>query len=81
VVVKQGGLEAKSTFKSGLFKYRRMKLAAIPNPPLMTASADVLRRLQKSSFADYILGPDRSALGEELGVERTWVVAELRSSR
>lgn len=79
-VVKQSGLEARSSFRSGLFRGRRMKLAVGLNLPLMTASADELARLRASSFAAHILGSDRSAIGEQLGVERTWIVEELGES-
>jgi len=77
VVVKQEGLESKSNFRSGLFRGRRMKLGFGPNLPLMTESATELRRLRASSFAKLILGSDRSAIGEQLGVERRWIVEKL----
>lgn len=79
-VTKRAGVESKSTFRSGLFKGRRMKLAMGLNLPLMMESAEELRRLRGSSFAEFILGDDRSAIGEQLGVERTWVVEALSDS-
>src|SRR5688572_8814212 len=54
-VTKQAGVEAKSTFRSGLFKGRRMKLAVGLNLPVMTESAEELQRLRASSFAGFIL--------------------------
>lgn len=76
-VVKKAGLEAKSTFKSGLFCGRRLKLAVGLDLPLMTASAAELERLRSSSFANMIFKSDRPAIGEQLGVERIWVAEEL----
>jgi hypothetical protein len=54
-----------------------MKLAAEYERPLMMDSAAELERLRASSFAALILDKERSAIGEQLGVERTWVVEEL----
>ncbi len=76
-VVHEAGVRAKSSFRSGMFRGRRMKLALVLNLPLMVDSEDELKRLQASSFAASILDPDRSAIGEQLGVERTWIVEGL----
>lgn len=76
-VVKQLGVESKSTFRSGLFRRRQMKLALGLNLPLMTESVTELKRLQGSGFAAAIVDAERSAIGEQLGVERRWVVEEL----
>jgi hypothetical protein len=67
-VVKETGLVSKSTFKLGLFKGRRMKFAAETTPPLMTESVTERERLRASSFAALVVLPDRSTIGEQLGV-------------
>ena len=76
-VVKESSLAPKSSFRSGLFRGRQMKFAAEYERPLMIDSAAELERLRVSSFATLILDKERSAIGEQLGVERTWVVEEL----
>jgi hypothetical protein len=43
----------------------------------MRESKEELERLHESSFAALILDKEHSAIGEQLGVERTWVVEEL----
>lgn len=76
-VVKQLGVESKSTFRSGLFRGRQMKLAVGLNLPLMVESVTELKLLQGSRFAAAIVDSERLAIGEQLGVERMWVVEKL----
>jgi hypothetical protein len=81
-VVHQGMLRAKSRAFVGIFKYRKRKLGFAFEVDPFTDSRDLLRNAVKT-FAgneDHPLiwiDEDHLFIGEEYGVERTWVVDEL----
>jgi hypothetical protein len=76
IIVKQTTLKAKSKAWLGLFRDRTMKLAINDDiPPLMDTEA-ALEHAKKFAIG-FILDEEHSAIGEQIGVERTWIVEEI----
>jgi hypothetical protein len=79
VVVKQSSLTAKSKAWSGLYRGRRMKLAFQHELPLLADTPWVLEKARNFAVG-FFLDEAHSAIGEQVGVERTWIVEQLGSS-
>ena len=78
IIVKRSSLAAMSKARSGLFRGRKLKLAVAHElPPFM----DTLEALEKAKAFAYglFLDEEHSAIGEQAGVERVWIVSELGS--
>jgi hypothetical protein len=74
VVVKQRNLVIESVAHIGVFRHRKPKLGIQLPMPAHFPSAYILSELApKLRFID----DHRSAIGEEYGVQRTWIVREL----
>lgn len=78
IVVKQSSLKARSTACSGLFRGYRMKLWMQHPVPLLAPSEWVLERLKNA--VGFFIDEEHSQVGEQFGVQRTWVVEELGES-
>lgn len=76
IVVKNDTLSHRSKVQVGLFRGRKMKLSYNHDINPMTDTKEVLE-IGKSHFIGFILDKDHSAIGEQIGVERTWIVEEL----
>lgn len=76
IVVKQSSLTAKSTLKCGLFRGRRMKLSMEKEISPFVESEKILE-ITSRFVGDFFLGGKRSVVGEQPGVERTWIIDEL----
>lgn len=76
IVVHRGMLAAHSEVKIGLFRGRRLKLAfGFPLP--VEVPSDVLLRDCIKRFTGDLIGADHVAIGEQLGIQRKWIVPEL----
>lgn len=76
IVVKKSSLTAKSTVMCGLFRGRRMKLSMKSDiKPFI--ETEKLLELTSKFVGDLFLDGKHSVIGEQAGVERTWVVEEL----
>lgn len=78
IVVKQSSLKARSTAWSGLYRGYHFKLGKQHPVPLLAPSEWVLERLKKR--VGFFLDEEHSQVGEQFGVQRTWVVEELGES-
>ena len=78
VLVKRSSLELESKFRSGVFRGRQLKLVIEYDLPPFTDSREALERANEVTF-DLFLDAEHSAIGEQAGVERTWIAAELGS--
>lgn len=76
IVVKQSSLTAKSTVACGLFRGRRMKLSMSKEISPFTDTEKILEITSKF-VGNLFLGGKREIVGEQAGVERTWVIEEL----
>ena len=76
IIVKRSSLVAMSTARSGLFRGRMLKLAAEHEVPPFTDTVEVLERAKNFALRLF-LDEEHSAIGEQAGVERTWVVSEI----
>lgn len=76
VVVKQQMLEAKSKCSLGLFRGRRMKIALKGEVPPCVDTLEYLERAKKFAIG-FFIDEKHSAIGEQVGVERTWIVEAL----
>jgi|HubBroStandDraft_3_1064219.scaffolds.fasta_scaffold29643_2 hypothetical protein len=76
IVVKCSSLAAKSKARSGLFRGRRLKLAVEHE---LQPFVDTLKALEGAKAFAYrlFLDEEHSAIGEQAGVERIWMVPEL----
>lgn len=75
-VVHQGMLNRRSDIQTGLFRGYTLKLAFQFEASLDEPSKDILKRTQDTMLG-YILDEEHSAIGEQLGVRREWIVKEL----
>jgi hypothetical protein len=76
IIVKRSSLVGRSRARSGLFRGRKLKLAVDHElPPFM----DTVEALGKAKAFAYglFLDEEHSAIGEQAGVERVWMVPEL----
>jgi len=76
VIVKQAELEAQSKCALGLFRYKKLKIALSPDLPPCIDSYVLLEKA-KSFVYPLFLPLDHSAIGEQAGIERTWVFPEI----
>lgn len=78
-IVHQGMLSAKSRAFVGAFKYRRQKLGFVMEVDPFSDSRKMLSHAVEVFGEDGGMGipKDHPFLGEEYGVQRTWVVGEL----
>lgn len=79
VVVKRSSLTTKSRAQSGLFRGYKMKLAIAHDLPVFMPTLEALG-LAKEFAIGKILDEEHSAIGEQIGVERTWIVEEIGES-
>jgi hypothetical protein len=75
-VVKQSSLASRSKVSCGLFRGRRMKLSMNTEIKPFTDTRAILTATARF-VGDLFLGGKHEQVGEQAGVERTWVVAEL----
>ena len=75
-VVKQSSLAVRSKVSCGLFRGRRMKLSMNTEIKPFTDTRVILSATAKF-VGNLFLGGKHEQVGEQAGVERTWVVAEL----
>jgi len=76
IVVKQSSLKSKSVVACGLFRGRRMKLSMNTDIKPFTETKTLLEATAKF-VGNLFLGGKHEQVGEQAGVERTWVVEEL----
>jgi CYTH domain-containing protein len=79
-VVHEGMLQAKSRAIVGMFRYRKQKLGFVFEVDPFTDSRLLLQHAVETMSNDpenMFVHPDHHFIGEEMGVERSWVVAEL----
>ena len=76
MVVHQGMLNAKSKVEVGLFRGTTLKLAITSDLPATVPSEQALR-WGVQGFVGSILDKAHSAIDEQIGVRRSWVVEEL----
>ena len=76
IVVKRSSLTAMSKARSGLFRGRRLKLAVAHGLPLFMDTLEALDNAKRFAYGLF-LDEEHSAIGEQAGVERVWIVAEL----
>ncbi|OGT01212.1 MAG: hypothetical protein A2143_04935 [Gallionellales bacterium RBG_16_57_15] len=76
IVVKQSSLTAKSKVMCGLFRGRRMKLSMGKEVKPFIETKTILEATSKY-VGEFFLGGRRDIIGEQAGVERTWIVEEL----
>jgi hypothetical protein len=80
IVVHRGLLETSSKVYGGLFRGRRLKLAIPFDLPIEIPSHQLLHRIQAASATNSVfVDADRSAIGEQLGIQRKWFVPTLDS--
>lgn len=75
-VVKQSSLESRSQVACGLFRGRRMKFSMKKEIKPFTDTKEILATTARF-VGDLFLGGRHQQVGEQAGVERTWVVNEL----
>ena len=75
-VVKQSSLAAHSKISCGLFRGRRMKLSMTKEIKPFTDTRVILAATARF-VGDIFLGGKHEQVGEQAGVERTWVVDEI----
>ncbi|MCH7719981.1 MAG: hypothetical protein IH988_03185 [Planctomycetes bacterium] len=79
VVVKKSSLTAKSGAQSGLFRNYTMKLAIVHDIPVFMPTTEALERAKEHSIGLFV-DEAHSAIGEQIGVERIWIVEEIGES-
>lgn len=78
IIVKQSSLTHKSHVWSGLFRGRKLKLAIQQEIHPLTETTAIFD--ETKGFGMIFLDEEHSAIGEQLGIERTWIVQELGDS-
>jgi hypothetical protein len=76
VVVKRSSLTAKSKARSGMFRGRRLKLVFMHDLPVLMDTYEALEK-EKQLTIGLLLDEEHLSIGEQVGVERTWIVTEL----
>ena len=76
IIVKQSSLATSSKVSCGLFRGRRMKLSINIEVDPLTDTRPVLAATTKF-VGNLFLGDKHEQIGEQAGVERTWIVTEL----
>ena len=72
-VVKQQMLESASTLRIGVFQGRRFKLGVGGDVEHFRTSEELLSRAQ-GFYAGFMIDPEHSHVGEQIGVQREWKV-------
>jgi hypothetical protein len=75
IIVKRSSLTSKSSARVGLFRGRAMKLAIIRDLPPFVDTYKVLANAAADGMQ--LVDKEHTAIGEQIGVERTWIVDEL----
>lgn len=73
IVVKKSMLETRSTVRVGIFRGRKMKLAIQHEISPFTPTLCILGNC-KNIMIGLMIDREHSAIGEQLGVEREWIV-------
>ena len=76
IIVKRSSPSAMSAARSGLFRGRKLKLAVAHELPPFMDTLEALENAKAFAYALF-LDEEHSAIGEQAGVERVWVVTEL----
>jgi len=76
IVVKQKNLNFKSTADLGMFRYKKLKLAFGIKVPIDVDSPQLLDHYKDKIIGTFI-DKEHSAIGEEVGIKRKWMVEEL----
>ena len=71
-IIHQGSLIRSSQVEFGLFRFRRLKLAINTELKTDEPSHCLIERLANSDSASMFVRPDRSSIGEQLGVRRVY---------
>lgn len=79
IVVKRSSLSSKSKAQLGLFRGYELKLVFISDIPPFSDTKALLQKTQEMMIGTFI-DEEHSAIGEQLGVERSWIVEELGDS-
>lgn len=77
LIVHQKSLEIRSSAIVGVFQYRRLKLAMRIDAPIWAHSEDILESVKQSKAFANLLSDEHPAIGEELGIQRSWKAVEL----
>ncbi|MHC3368737.1 hypothetical protein ACYAFX_28625 (plasmid) [Rhodococcus aetherivorans] len=72
IIVHRGSLINSSTVEIALFKYRKVKLGLVRDIKSDRPTKDLLIQAQQADFFKMIIDPERSAIGEQLGVRRLY---------
>lgn len=76
VVVKRGNLKIKSEAYIGLFRYREHKLGMlVPVNPF--EDSKYLLRIAEEHYVGFLIDEEHSAIGEQCGILRKWVVEDI----
>ena len=79
IVVKQSSLSSKSKAWSGIFRGRKLKLALGTEVHPFTDTKEFLKKMQELMIGTF-MDEEHSAIGEQIGVERSWIVEEIGES-
>lgn len=78
-IVKQSSLKALSSASVGVFRGRRVKLVLSSEISPFIETKEVLE-FAKSQVIGFLLDEEHSAIGEQLGIERNWVLQDICDS-
>jgi len=76
IVVKQSSLSSKSKAWSGIFRNRGLKMAFGSEVHPFTDTKKYLKNMQEIMIGT-LLDEEHSAIGEQIGIERSWIVEEI----
>jgi hypothetical protein len=76
LIVKQGMLEARSTAHVGIFKGRNFHVGAGGKISPFMDTRFIIEKA-KEFYIGYMIDEEHSAIGEQIGVEREWIVDEI----
>lgn len=76
-IVKKGMLAPRSSMRLGIFRGRQFKLGLGGPIDPFKDSIEILQAFTISDYAKMVLDPEHSAIGEQFGVEREWIVPEI----
>ncbi|MCK9224930.1 MAG: hypothetical protein M0Q02_07580 [Candidatus Muirbacterium halophilum] len=76
IVVKRSSLSSKSKAQLGLFRDRSLKLSIGTEVHPFSDSKQLLQKTQEIMIGSF-LDEEHMAIGEQLGVERSWIVEEI----
>jgi hypothetical protein len=75
-VVHERILSHRSRVKSGIFRGRQVKLTLQADLPIHIPSKELLEYAQRI-FVGHLIDKEHMAIGEQVGIERVWIVDEL----